>query len=260
MLSVIVLVVMLVGMPQAMADNPAGMTLTRLLPGVYTPGGTVEVQLTLSRGNDEDAITALGLYETVPEGWTFVSMRAVSGAKSQVGPMAGESGILEFAWFIMPVFPYTFAYTLNVPADAQGQQTFTGQIEYRLTGGQLFSDTVASTIMPGILLANVEALRDGFSQADQDANGALSFVEASAFLAGLSQEQFDQLDADADGAVTLAELNAYIEANTPAGGCNCGKAAAFSKDWFKRSLGDMFLAGVSLLILAAVSTLGHRKE
>ncbi|HPO14271.1 MAG TPA: hypothetical protein PLI09_12575 [Candidatus Hydrogenedentes bacterium] len=260
MLLVIILAATLGLIPQAMADNPVGMALTRQLPGTYTPGGPVEVQLTLSCSNDEGAIMALGLYETVPAGWTFVSMRGVSGVKPQLGPTAGESGILEFAWFTIPVFPYTFAYTLNVPANAQGQQTFTGQIEYRLSGGALLSDSVVSTMEAGILVADAEALRDGFLQADQDANGALSFEEASAFLAGLLQEQFDQLDADGDGAVTLAELNAYIEANTSGGGCNCGKAAAFSKDWFTRSLGDMFLAGASLLILAAVSTLGRREE
>lgn len=242
-------------MPVAGAENPLGMTLTRQLPASYNPGGTVGVQLTLACTGDGSTVRALGIHETVPAGWTFASM---DGTKPQIGPGVGDSGTLEFAWFTIPAFPCTFTYVLNVPANAQGTQNFTGQIEYREQGAALFSEAAASTLEATVLLQDAEALRDGFTQADQDASGALSFEEASAFVPGISQTQFNALDADGDGAVTLAELNAYIEANTSGCGCNCSKAAAFSKDWFKRSLGDLFLAGLSLFILAASAKLGRR--
>lgn len=242
-------------MPVAGAENPLGMTLTRQLPASYNPGGTVQVQLTLACAGDSSTIRALGLHETVPTGWTFVSM---NGSQPEVGPSAGNSGTLEFAWITVPAFPCTFTYVLNVPANAQGTQSFTGQVEYRQKGGALFSDDTASTLEATVLLQNAQALRDGFTQADQDASGALSFEEAVTSVAGISRAQFDELDADANAAVTLAELNAYIDANTPGCGCNCSKAAAFSKDWFKRSLGDLFLAGLSLFILAASAKLGRR--
>ncbi len=243
--------------PVAGAENPLGMTLTRQLPATYSPGGTVQVQLTLACTGDSSTLRALGIHETVPVGWTFASM---DGTKPQIGPRVGDSGTLEFAWFSMPAFPCTFTYVLNVPANAQGSQNFTGQIEYREQGAALFSDDTVSTLEATVLLENAEALRDGFTQADQDANGALSFEEASVFVPGISQTQFNQLDADGDEAVTLAELNAYIEANTPGCGCNCSKAEAFSKEWFKRSLGDLFLAGLSLFILAASAKLGRRSS
>ncbi|HPO14272.1 MAG TPA: hypothetical protein PLI09_12580 [Candidatus Hydrogenedentes bacterium] len=304
-------------MPQAVAENPLGMTLSRELPETYTAGGTVEVELTLSC-TGVDTILALGAYETVPADWTFVSMREVNGAKPQIGPQVGDSGTLEFAWFSIPALPCTFAYTLNVPADAQGLKTFTGQIEYRLGGGQLFSDDETSTIVDvvtegegaiegqaegegegivegqaegegegivegqgegegeGIVegqaegegegmtegeavdtLAAAETLQNGFSQADQNADGSLSFAEASTFAAGLTEAQFNELDTNGDGSVTAVELAAYIEANTLVCGCNCNKAEMYSGDWFKRSLGDLFLAGLGLVILVASARMGR---
>lgn len=280
-------------MTKAVAENPLGMALTRGLPESYTAGGTVEVELTLSC-TGVDTILALGTYETVPTGWTFVSMREVSGIKPQIGPQVGDSGTLEFAWFTVPSLPCTFAYTLDVPVDAQGFKSFTGQIEYRLGGGPLYSDDATSTIANAVTegedviegqaegegegviegqiegqaegmtegeavntLAAAETLQNGFSQADEDANGALSFAEASAFVAGLTEAQFNELDGNGDGSVTAAELAAYIEANTLVCGCNCNKAEVYSRDWFRRSLGDLFLAGLGLILLVAGTRMGR---
>lgn len=226
-------------MPVAGAENPLGMTLTRQLPASYNPGGTVEVRLTL----------ALRPPYMISAPWAFMRPCPPAGpspAWMERNPKLAPAWGIPERWnshgLPFPRFPCTFTYVLNVPANAQGTQNFTGQIEYREQGAALFSEAAASTLEATVLLQDAEALRDGFTQADQDASGTLSFEEASAFVPGISQIQFNALDADGDGAVTLAELNAYIEANTSVRLQLQQGGVAFSKDWFKRSLGDLFLA------------------
>ncbi|HPO14273.1 MAG TPA: hypothetical protein PLI09_12585 [Candidatus Hydrogenedentes bacterium] len=126
-------------------ENPCNIVVSRDLPAMYIPGGTVEVELTLS-GGESCEILALGTYEAIPDGWTFVSMSPISGTAPQVYPAEGDSDLLEFAWFTIPALPCTFSYVLNIPWDAHGEETFTGNAEYRLLGGPLMSEETVSTI------------------------------------------------------------------------------------------------------------------
>lgn len=125
--------------PQVEADpNPMLMSLTRQAPAAFTAGSLFEVIVIINAGG-EDILTAMGLYETVPSGWEFVSMRGISADPPPIAPGSGDSGVLQFAWINPPDLPYTFAYTLSIPPGESGLRILSGQIEYRTLGGRLVS-------------------------------------------------------------------------------------------------------------------------
>ncbi len=125
--------------------NPAGVSLARSHPSAYEPA----TEITISIEIDAEApamITALGFSETLPAGWTFVSAAGSGGEGPEVGPEPGAAGVLEFAWISIPVFPYTFTYTVAIPEDAAGAATLTGYVAYRLDGGPLSTDDLSTSI------------------------------------------------------------------------------------------------------------------
>ena len=85
------------------------------------------------------------------------------------------------------------------------------------------------------------ALSAGFSAADTDNNGMLTFEEAVAARPQLTRALFDEWDTNNDGNLTQAELDAV---NRPVG-CPLGKS---TRD-VTRALGDLFLLGIALLTL-----------
>lgn len=128
----------------AAADNLAGIAVTHT-PGNYTPGATVEIQVTITQAT-QDQLSALGLRETLPTGWSYAGKRAISGGLPAVSPDLNSTGTLEFAWIDVPSFPYTFAFSLNAPADATGDVSVTGQVEYRIAGPQQLSSPETYTV------------------------------------------------------------------------------------------------------------------
>jgi 2-oxoglutarate dehydrogenase complex dehydrogenase (E1) component-like enzyme len=56
--------------------QPACLTMERSITGCATPGAAVEVTVIIS-STCEQAITALGLKETIPAGWTFQGTTSV---------------------------------------------------------------------------------------------------------------------------------------------------------------------------------------
>lgn len=128
----------------AAANNPAGVELDRNV-GAFTPGGTLEVTVVI-RADDSGAISALGLNETVPEGWRYQSRTGESGQSPAVGPAAGDSGTLEFLWITVPEFPCTFTYTLSVPEGATAPATIEGMVNYYEDAGLLTSDATVTTV------------------------------------------------------------------------------------------------------------------
>ena len=128
----------------ASADNTAGVVVTHTAEN-YTPGATVEIQVTITK-TGQDQLSALGLRETLPAGWSYASKREVSGGLPAVSPAANATGTLEFAWINVPTFPYTLAFSLNAPADASGSVNVTGQVEYRVTGPQELSSPDTYTV------------------------------------------------------------------------------------------------------------------
>lgn len=118
------------------AVNPAGVALSHGVPDGYTAGESTEVTVTIT-AEQGDQITALGLLETVPPGWSFGGARAITGGLPAIMPPLGATiATFEFAWVSIPAFPCTFAYTLNIPASAVERADVVGQVEYRTTTGR----------------------------------------------------------------------------------------------------------------------------
>lgn len=129
--------------PGTNVDNPAGVVLERAA-GNFVPGQefTVTVTIGAQRGS---SISALGLTETVPEGWTYVATDGDAGQMPALAPHQGDSGELGFIWISMPDFPVTFTYTLLVPEGAVSPAEISGQVDYYQALGLLSSDNTVSS-------------------------------------------------------------------------------------------------------------------
>jgi hypothetical protein len=125
-------------------QNPAGVVLERDT-GNFTPSQEFTVTVTI-RANNASSISALGLTETVPEGWTFVAADGETGQVPVMKPAEGATGSLEFLWWEVPSFPVTFTYTLLVPADAPAAIDIAGRVDYYQSLGLLSSDETVSSI------------------------------------------------------------------------------------------------------------------
>jgi hypothetical protein len=125
--------------------NPAGVVLERSHPTDYTPGATVTVTLGVD-AEDATTIAALGVSESLPGGWTLVSVEADHGSPPDVIPATGASGTLEFAWLTVPSLPNSFRYTANIPGSASGTARLTGHAAYRQDGGPLNTDVLVSSL------------------------------------------------------------------------------------------------------------------
>lgn len=119
----------------------------RNVAATYTPGGQVTVEIVIDE-QCSDTITAIGFTELAPAGWTFVSS---SGANNpDVRPGAGGTSPFDFAWIAVPDFPASFTYVMDVPADAEGGQQISGQVQYRFLGGTLWSEIVVSELTDSV--------------------------------------------------------------------------------------------------------------
>lgn len=88
-----------------------------------------------------------------------------------------------------------------------------------------------------------EALADSFAAMDTNDDNKVSWTEALAFIPNLTQDVFYTVDVNGDGYITKEEA----EAGAGCAGCSCSQGDA------KKSLADLFLAGLSLSMLAAFS-------
>ncbi len=113
--------------------------------------------------------------------------------------------------------------------------------------------TVSMGADPAAAGAARGVLGEAFSQADTD--GTLSFAEGQAVLPSLSQAVFDLLDTNGDGALGRDELGIADEGGC--GGCACAKDA-LTPGGLKARLGDLFLGGMALALLAALG--GARRD
>jgi hypothetical protein len=111
---------------------PAGVSATHAVVGDgYVAGGTVTITNTITYAG---AAAALGWQVLLPDGWVYASS---GGSDGDSKPNIGTSGLLEWAWVAMPASPVTFTYTLNVPANASGNQELAALAIMRLGGNPL---------------------------------------------------------------------------------------------------------------------------
>ncbi|HOH52385.1 MAG TPA: PASTA domain-containing protein, partial [Candidatus Hydrogenedentes bacterium] len=113
--------------------------------------------------------------------------------------------------------------------------------------GAEVSLTVSKGVDPAAGDAARAALRDAFNQADTDGSGGLTFDEAQAAAPGLTQAVFNFLDANGDGVLDTTELGIADDGGC---GCDCAKSN-LTVDGLKKRLGDLFLGGLALALLAA---------
>lgn len=140
--------------------------------------------------------------------------------------------------------PTTATVRVNVDAAADlGARdvvlTTGGQTAVLIAGAAVVDMITAEQARPRLLA--------GFDAADTNSDGVLSLNEASAAAEGLTLVIFDLLDANSDGVLSRDELGAR--------GCGCGcNKSDLSLDGLQKRLGDLFLAGLALGLLAAWST------
>ena len=101
-------------------------------------------------------------------------------------------------------------------------------------------------------------MEDTFDQIDSDGDGLLSMDEAVSIYPNLSRDDFAFLDLNGDGSLTLAELQGNADENCKCGCANlCCRAAETPAKAVKGMLGDWLLLGLTLIAMAAWSTMTH---
>lgn len=105
--------------PASLNVVPAGMTATHAQVGSgYVPGSTVTITNTLSYTGTAETLAWQVL---LPSGWSFTSG---AGSQGDIAPLAGDTGVLSWAWSTPPASPVTFTYTLHVPSTFTGTASF----------------------------------------------------------------------------------------------------------------------------------------
>jgi beta-lactam-binding protein with PASTA domain len=93
----------------------------------------------------------------------------------------------------------------------------------------------------GLLTANA-------AMADSNGDGTISYPEALAVLPGLTTTVFNSVDTNGDGQISRAE--AGLDGNNGCMGCRGGKGT-ITFDALRKSFGNLFLGGLSLMALRA---------
>ncbi|HPO14414.1 MAG TPA: DUF5011 domain-containing protein [Candidatus Hydrogenedentes bacterium] len=105
-----------------LSEEPC-LTLERAVPTqCYMAGQDLTVNITLTSTCSLTFQTIMGLIETLPAGWTFVSSTG-----GDIPPNVGDSGTIQFGWIWIPAFPYTFSYVVHVPEEQTGDVSISGQ-------------------------------------------------------------------------------------------------------------------------------------
>lgn len=161
--------------------NPAQIMLFHQHAEDFKGGRQLAVTVYISAFN-WNGLSAMGLYETVPEGWTYGGARAVAGTMPSVTPKNGDSGVLQFLWVEQSTAPITFQYVLDIPPRESGTRVLSGQVEYRHGEGALTSNVAFSQVtgvadaLPVVTLRGAAALKialnDGFSDPGATASDA----------------------------------------------------------------------------------------
>lgn len=102
---------------------------------------------------------------------------------------------------------------------------------------------------PDLVADAHDTLADGFNDADADDSDTLTLAEAQTVIPTLTQLTFNALDTNADGVLGREELGA--DNGCGCGGCSCERSA-MTFGGLKRRLGDLFLGGLALALLAVM--------
>ncbi|MCC6143264.1 MAG: PASTA domain-containing protein [Candidatus Hydrogenedentes bacterium] len=140
------------------AETVFTMSRTASGDGTYTPGGTLDLTVTLQLTTD-GTVTAFGHEDTIPDGWTYVGL--VSAGGPNIEPFPGKTGLLEFGWFPVPsTFPVSFTYRVAIAEEASGPASIVGNGVLRILGqGAVVTPTVTTTLSdPKVAVPDVRGL------------------------------------------------------------------------------------------------------
>ncbi len=103
----------------------AANTATRTLPGTYIPGGTIDVTVNVLT-DMLDMPTGVVVLESLPAGWSIIS------ATPGWNKYTVETNTYRWLFYSQSgLWPFSITYTVSVPADASGTNTFSGVIRIR---------------------------------------------------------------------------------------------------------------------------------
>ncbi len=111
--------------------EPGDITATRVVR-MNTAAGDEDIYVDITFEGDFSTVTALGLTEYIPGGWSFVGY--FGDEPPFLGPLAGTESMLEFAWLPMLTSPVRFTYRLTGPPGVSTFDVFDldGESIYRI--------------------------------------------------------------------------------------------------------------------------------
>ena len=101
---------------------------------VVASGQAAEVTVTFT-GAGPESISALGLVETLPPGWTFDGLLDAAEPPAVV-PVEGDSGELSFVWIWTPALPAHVTYRIRSDSGETGAPVLAGEVLYRTSGAE----------------------------------------------------------------------------------------------------------------------------
>lgn len=175
--------------------------------------GLLEVSVTVS-GDAGDTISALGVTDTLPDGWSYTG---TLGAGPAIKPRAGSGGELDFAAFPVPALPYTFIYSVKADGNvAESFADFAASGYYRVVLGNDEKAMPVTGKLSAGLSPDVDTDGDGISDAregflDSDGDGIPDFLDVDSDNDKLS-------DLDEAGLDGSPDYNPYDPVTNPDGG------------------------------------------
>ena len=165
---------------------------------------TLEITIQIE-GAADAPLSAMGLVEALPPGWTFEALKNAPNAF--IVPTMGARNTIEFAWLPIPNFPYTFSYTVNAAPGSDVGADFlllSGELIYRTIPG---SDETRVRIPKRGDAKPVDTDGDGVPDDfdgdgiadDTDGDGILDVFDGANDSDGDGVPNFLDLDSDNDG-------------------------------------------------------------
>ncbi len=179
--------------------------------GAVGAGPVLEITIVVT-GIASDPLSALGLSEFLPEGWTYEAALK----ESLAAPMPGATGNLEFAWYPVPAIPFDFSYRVRFSGPvtmASVLETLTGEGLYRTIAGE---DQTLVPVLPGRkLFGLVDLDGDGIQDVDEsagdtDGDGVPNPLDVDSDNDGVSDREEANFDNNPD-------YNPYDPVNNPSG-------------------------------------------
>ncbi len=136
----------------ATADETVCISLSRTVSvSHYESEQEIVVELAIQNTCDE-ALSSLGISESLPADWQFIAGETISGASPVQWLAPGSVDKLEIFWITVPVFPVVLRYTVKAAEAMTTPAAFSGYAVFSFsTGNQQISNPVETTLPPAIV-------------------------------------------------------------------------------------------------------------